>query len=264
MRLGIPKFFLTIFIVFLVVVVLHYSHILSPVENLAMKVLGPVGSGFYSFSQKIGLLSRPETSSADYEKLLAERNLLVAENADLKLLEQENEELRTALDFLKEKPYSSLAANIIGRDPNFSNYFILNKGLKDGVKDNLPVVSPEGILVGKILKAEDNLSVMLIPTDTNFQTAAAILGKTKGNTSGLVQGEKGLGVTMQFIPQDEDVSVGDTVVTSGLELNMPKGLVIGRVAEVKKESRNIFSEATISPLVVYENLDIVMILLPKT
>jgi rod shape-determining protein MreC len=263
MRFGVSKFFLTIFIIFFAIVVLHYVHVLSPVENLTMKVLGPIGSGFYNFSQKIVSFSKSEASSADYEKLLVERNQLVAENADLKILERENDELRAAINFLKEKSYNSLAANVIGRDPNSSNYFILNKGLKDGVKDNFPVVSPEGILVGKILKAEDNLSVMLIPTDTNFQTAASILGKTKGSTSGLVQGEKGLGIKMQFIPQDEDVSVRDIVVTSGLELNMPKGLVIGRISEVTKESRSIFSEAIISPLVIYENLDLVLILPPK-
>lgn len=264
MRFGVSKSILTIFSIFLVVLILHYSGILSPAENLAMKVLSPVGSGFYHFSQKIQSLWKSEASSADYEKLLEERNKLIAENAELRILERENEELRDALNFKKEKPYDSLAANVIGRDPTFSNYFILNKGLKDGVKNNLPVISPEGMLVGKILKTEENFSVMLIPTDTNFQTAAAILGKTKNSTSGLAHGEKGLGVKMEFIPQDEEVSVGDVVVTSGLELNMPRGLVIGRIAEVKKESRDIFSEATISPLVVYENLDTVMVLLPKT
>jgi len=53
------------------------------------------------------------------------------------------------LKFSKRKPYDFLMANVLGRDPNFSNYFILNKGSKDGVQNNLPVVSPEGILVGK-------------------------------------------------------------------------------------------------------------------
>lgn len=262
MRLNFSKPFLIVILVFFLIMIFHYSGILFPVENLAIRVLSPVGSGFYNFGQKIQSFFKPEISVADYENLLAERNQLIAEKAELLALQKENEELRASLDFYKEKAYDSLMANVLGRDPNFSNYFILNKGSKDGVEINLPVVSPEGILVGKILKVEDRLSVMLIPTDTNFQTAAAILGETKNSTSGLIHGEKGLGIKMEFIPQEEEISRGDIVVTSGLELNMLKGLVIGRVAEIKRESRDIFGEATISPLAVYENLDAVMILLP--
>jgi rod shape-determining protein MreC len=262
MRLNISKPFLITILVFFLVMIFHYSGILFPVENLAIKILGPVGSGFYNFGGKVQSFFKPGISAADYEKVLAERDQLIVEKAELLALQRENEELRTSLNFKKEKSYDSLMANILGRDPNFSNYFILNKGLRDGVEINLPVVSPEGILVGKILKVEDRLSVMLIPTDTNFQTAAAILGKTKNGTSGLVHGEKGLGIKMEFIPQEEEISRDDIVVTSGLELNMREGLVIGRVAEVKRESRDIFGEATVSPLAVYENLDTVMILLP--
>lgn len=263
MRFFPSKSVLTIIIIFLIIIVFHYSGILFPVENAAVKILGPIGSGFYNFGQKVQSFFKPEISIADYEKLLAERDRLIAEKAELLTLRRENEELRDFLDFKKEKTFDSLMANVVGRDPNFSNYFILNKGSKDGVEINLPVVSPEGVLVGKILKIEDRISVMLIPTDTNFQTAAAILGETKNSTSGLVHGERGLGIKMEFIPQEEEISCDDIVVTSGLELNMPKGLVIGRIAEARRESRDIFGEATISPLAVYENLDTVMILLPQ-
>lgn len=263
MRFFPSKSILTIIVIFLIILVFHYSGILFLVENAAVKILGPIGSGFYNFGQKIQSFFKPEISIADYEKLLAERDRLIAEKAELLTLRRENEELRDFLDFKKEKTFDSLMANVVGRDPNFSNYFILNKGSKDGVEINLPVVSPEGVLVGKILKVEDRISVMLIPTDTNFQTAVAILGETKNSTSGLVHGERGLGIKMEFIPQEEEISRDDIVVTSGLELNMPKGLVIGRVAEARRESRDIFGEATISPLAVYENLDTVMILLPQ-
>lgn len=262
MRLNVSKPFLITILVFFLVMIFHFSGILFPVENFAVKIFSPIGSGFYNFGGKIQSFFKPDISAVDYEKLLAERDRLIVEKAELLALERENEELRASLDFKNKKSYDSLVANVIGRDPNFSNYFILNQGSRDGVEINLPVVSPEGILVGKILKVEDRLSVMLIPTDTNFQTAAAILGGTKNSTSGLVHGEKGLGIKMEFIPQEEKISRDDIVVTSGLELNMVKGLVIGRIAEVKRESRDIFGEAIVSPLAVYENLNTVMILLP--
>lgn len=263
MRLSVSKSALVIFIVFLVVLILHYSRVILPMENVAMKVLTPIGAGFYNFSQKIQVIWKPKLSSENYEELQSEINRLTAKNVELKMLEEENQRLREILNFPKDDQYNLLVAKIIGRDPSLSNHFILDKGTRDGVGDNFSIISPEGMLVGKVLKAEENISVIIIPTDANFQTAAVILGKTQKSTSGLVRGERGLGIKMEFIPQDESIEIDDIIATSGLERNMPRGLVIGKIAEVKKEARNIFGEAIISPFIDYEKLSVVLILLPK-
>jgi len=263
MRARIKKSGLILFLILFIIIVLHYSKLLSPVEILAVRFLSPFGSGIYNFGQKIQILWRSDISRGDYEKLLEERNKLIVENVELQILKQENQVLREALNFIEENRYNFLAAKIIGRDPLSPNYFILNKGTADGVENNLPVISEGGVLVGKVVKTGEKTSVMLIPTDANFQTAVLILGKSKGNTSGLVRGEKGLGIKMEFIPQDETIGKDDVILTSGLELYMPKGLVIGKVSEVSKEAREIFGEATITPLVSYEDLNIVMVLLPR-
>lgn len=263
MRVRVSKFSLVFLLVVVSILILHYSGILMPVENLAVRIVSPIGRGFYHFGQKIKFFQEPQVSSDDYARVEAERNKLMAQNAELQILEKENQELRKALEFAKNSQQTLLTASIIGRDPNFANYFILDRGTEDGIGGNYPVVSPEGILVGKIIKTEAKNSVFIIPTDTNFQTAAAFLGKTKKSTAGLVRGERGLGIKMEFIPQDEPIEKDDIVITSGLELNMPDGLVIGKVAEVEKEDRDVFSRATISPLVSYEDLSIVMVVIPQ-
>ncbi len=263
MRFAVSKSALIILLVFLAVLILHYSGIILPVENIAVKALTPIGAGFYNFSQKIQVIWKPKLSSENYEELQSEINRLVAKNVELKMLEEENQKLRDLLNFPKDDQYNLLVAKIIGRDPSLSNHFILDKGTRDGVQNNFSIISPEGMLVGKILKAEENTSVIIIPTDANFQTAAVILGKTQKSTSGLVHGEKGLGIRMEFIPQDESIEIDDIVATSGLERSMPRGLVVGKIAEVKKEARNIFGEAIISPFIDYEKLSIVAVLLPK-
>jgi len=262
MRFFISKISLVVFVILIIIFVLHYSGVLSPVENLVVKILRPISSEIYRLGQRINFLWKSDILREDYLKLQEERNQLVAKNVELQILEQENQELRKILDFTKKNQYKFLIADIIGRDSLNSNYYILNKGENDGIKDNLPVISPEGILVGKIIKAEKNISVMLIPTDANFETAGTILGKSKKNTSGLVRGEKGLGIKMEFIPQDEEIEQNDVVITSGLETNMPKGLVIGKVSEVEKEEKGIFSEATIAPMLSFDDLNIVIVIIP--
>lgn len=250
-------------LILLSVLILHYSGLLVPLENLAIRILTPVSGIFYKLGGKIESLGEGRVSAEDYEKLEAERNELAAKNVELQMLGQENEELKKALGFKNESGYSLLPANVVGRDPILSNYLVIDKGEADGVRENYPVVSPEGILVGKIARVQARASLFIIPTDTDFQTAGVILGKSKYNTSGLVRGEKGLGISMEFIPQDEPIAKDDIVVTSGLELNMPKGLIIGRIAEVQKEAREVFSRAAVSPPLSYDNLSVVMVKMPQ-
>ena len=67
---------------------------------------------------------------------------------------------------------------------------------------------------------------------------------------------------MNYIPQTEKINAGATVVTSGLGANIPRGLVIGRVKEVRSESNAVWTDATIEPLVDFNNLTIVSIIIP--
>ena len=288
MRLRISKSSGLIFLILLVVIVLHYSGPLRPLEGFLVKFLEPFGTGIYHFSQKIQTFWRPEISTGDYLKIQEEKNQLIAKNVELRILERENSQLREALRFIREKQYDVAAADVIARDPTSPNYLILDKGEKDGIQNNLPVVSSSGILVGKIIKTEFRTSIMLVLTDTNFQTAGVVLNssphlpvelniqqeggegysgrwgdKSKRNTAGLVRGDRGLSIKMEFIPQDEAIDKDDIVITSGLELNMPRGLVIGKVSEVKKEAEGVFNEAILNPLISYDDLNIVMILLPR-
>jgi rod shape-determining protein MreC len=131
------------------------------------------------------------------------------------------------------------------------------------VQNGLSVISPEGILVGKIIKTDKRISTMILPTDTSFQTAGAIFTKSGEKTVGIITGERGLGIKMEFIRQGEDIDKDDIVATSGLEFNMPKGLVVGKIAEVNREDKVVFGTAVISPPLSYENLSVVMIILPE-
>jgi rod shape-determining protein MreC len=67
---------------------------------------------------------------------------------------------------------------------------------------------------------------------------------------------------MSFIPQSAVIKPGDSVVTSGLEEAIPRGLVIGKVLEVKSESNAMWQTAVIEPLISPDDLIIVSVLLP--
>lgn len=255
---------------------LHYSGLLNPVESFLVQGLKPVFRFFYSFSSGISQAYLDQIAKIDLAAELKRTretiNQLTAENAELKFLKEENLTLRKQLNFLAKSGERYLMANIISRgeltgDTADSRSVVIDKGSRDGLFPGLAVVSfvgpgnsSQGIIIGKIVKVKDNLAEIYLVTNKNCKLAAAILGEKK--TSGIVSGELGLTIKMEFIPQTENIRAGDLAATSGLEQNIPRGLVIGRVTKVVKENNQVWQSAVIEPQINLDSLSIISILLP--
>ena len=250
-------------------VFLHLTRILWPVENALTKFLSPIMSDLYSFSTNIrsayNKQSDKETLVNKIKQLEAQTNQLVVENVKLKVLEEENRILREYLKFFTEQDYHYVLSNVISRgesiDPaDREQIMIIDKGLSDGIIPGLPVLSSKGIIIGKVAQVEDNLSKIHLTVNDRCRLAATI--QNQDNTIGITEGELGLTIMMKFIPQTEEVKSEDIVITSGLEKNIPRGLVIGKVSLVNKDSNELWQKATIEPLVDFDDLVIVSVLLP--
>jgi rod shape-determining protein MreC len=82
------------------------------------------------------------------------------------------------------------------------------------------------------------------------------------HTAGLVEGQFGLSFSMTNIPQDEPIKIGDLVVTSGLEGQIPKNLLIAKIERVDKIESEIFKTAILTPIVSLDNLSDVLVIIP--
>jgi rod shape-determining protein MreC len=65
---------------------------------------------------------------------------------------------------------------------------------------------------------------------------------------------------MDYIPQGSDLSVGDLVITSGLEGNYPKNLVVGQVVGIHQRDFDMFQQAIVRPTVNFERLEVVLVI----
>ena len=65
---------------------------------------------------------------------------------------------------------------------------------------------------------------------------------------------------MEYIPQEEQIDVGDIVLTSGLGGVLPKGLVIGQVTEVLQMDYALFQSATVRPAIDFSRLELVLVI----
>jgi len=254
-------------VVVVVLLLLHYSKILFPIELFLSKILNPLFGSFYSVGISVGnffdtSLEKKELIKEN-EELKKENNFLIEENVKMKIYQEENDILRDHLGFVSRNQYAYVMANIISRDSSsnvsgLTELIILDRGSKDGIEIGQAVVSSEGIIIGKIVSVKDENSEVALTNSSKCKLAAMLFNDEK--TSGIVEGELGLTLKMGFIPQSQDIREGGIVVTSGLETNVPRGLIIGRIIKTEKESNDLWQNAFIEPLVDVEKLIIVSVI----
>ena len=171
---------------------------------------------------------------------------------------RENEKLREQLSLAPREKFNLEASLVIGQDPQkLGNWLLIDKGNSSGVKAGMPVIAYEGILIGKIKEVTANSAqVELLSNAPSAVNAVDLETEAKG----IIKGEYGLGITMDMISQKDLVNEGDTIITSGLGSDIPKGLLIGRVQEIKTSPDKLFQQAAVIPKVKYSDLELVFVI----
>ncbi len=245
-------------------VFLHQNKILFPLENLIYNLTVPLQKIARSFAWKIVDfidLIKSIDKLADENQRLSEENLhLVALNNALEETKRENENLRKELELRSSSDFKYITAFIVAKTSGeFHDHYLIDKGTKDGVEENMPVTL-HGHLVGKIRQVYDHAAVVILITDKDFVLNAKILGT---DVEGVIKGEKGLGITLSSLPQDVLIKKDDVIVTSATDPDIPGGLTIGKIDEVYSLPNEIFQSAQIKPYVNLKKLRIVSVISPK-
>lgn len=244
---------------------LHQSRALQGTESALARVTAPIQRVVNQGSRGVGDITRTfqdvQELRHENERLRDAVAHLTAENVELEELKRENARLRQELGFQQAYPgLIGLPAEVIGRDPtSLLQYVLVNKGSKDGVKTDMPVVSPAG-LVGRIVEVNEERSKVLLLIDVSSSVPAMI---QNSRADGIIEGRWQLGgrLTMKYIPQGEVIKAGDMVITSGLGGTFPKGLTIGQVTTVKQNDVEMLQEADVVPIVSFSGLESVTIVL---
>lgn len=256
-------------LIFVLILIFHFTKILSPLENLAISTVKPILSFLYGSGSGIKSSYEERQKEVDVfsrvKSLEQEVATLTVANAEFKELEQENLKLRAQLSFLSANKYKNVLANVVSQNIVFDikegdQDIVIDKGSKDGIKEDLGVINENGVIIGKVLEVRDNLSKICLTTNRNCKFAATIQNKER--TMGVTEGSLGLTIKMNYIPQSEKINLGDTVITSGLGGNISRGLVIGRVSQINNKSNEIWQDVNIEPLFNINALTIVTVLTP--
>ena len=187
--------------------------------------------------------SMPFYSLREENRVLRDRiNLLNRKIETYKAIQDENDRLKDFLGFRMASPYTTVPAQVIGRDPsNWSNSIIIDKGIKDLVTQNKAVISAKG-LVGRVVEVGKNSAKVLLVTDPNSKVGVIIQRNRQG---GILIGRADGKCKMIYISLDSDVAPGDRVLTAGLGTVFPKDILVGEIVSVGKEPGRLYKYAVI-------------------
>ena len=249
--------------VIFVVIGLHIWGILTPIEEFLRRLLRPGSQVLYQWSTTIGetqyrfdSVEALENAYRETQDKLIDMQL---QKAELFTLREENTQLREQLAFFTSSTLSHVGATVIGKNIEpLGSTLVIDRGSTDRINPGDPVIVRGGILVGTIVQTHEKTAIVKLLNDNQSKIASTITNRDK--SLGLVEGGYGISIRMNFIPQNEQIFVGDLVITSGLTERIPKGLLIGTIETVEKEAYQPFQEAIVTPAVNLDKIDIVSVI----
>jgi rod shape-determining protein MreC len=206
----------------------------------------------YRFFTSIGELK------SENERLEKERLQLLIENARFADVSKENEELRHEIGLLPRDKFTLKSAAVIGRDiSGLGNWMTIDQGSLAGLEKGMSVIVGKGVLIGKIVEVFPSTArVMLLSNPESLVSGVAL----NTEAMGIVKGEYGLGLLLGMVLQTDTLQAGDSIVTSGLGGDIPKGLLIGTLQAAHLSNDRLFQQAPIVSPVRFDHIRYVFVI----
>lgn len=225
----------------------------SPVQSLMSDTTRPIADWMNSITDARGLSQENKRLQAENERLTSELSLAREDSAELQALK----DLQAIQQQFPKDTF--LEASIVARDSsNVGSIVAISRGRSDGVREGMIVVTEGRSLVGTVSKAFDDYAWVRLITDPKSAVSAMV---QESRAEGVVAGDYGGGLSMEFVGQGAAVKEGDFVITSGVGGGYPAGIVIGRIASVKKTEQDLFQKVNVDHLASLSALEHALVLM---
>ena len=261
-----------VFVVLLAVTLLLMAFSSNPfvrdMQNGVSFAFRPIQSALDGVAQGVAsvgaAISEVDRLRVDNASLNTENERLAAENARLEEIRRENDLLTSLLQLRAGFEYQTVATSVIGRESSeFRRLITLDKGSEAGISVGDVVVAAGGALAGRVITVGPASANVTLLTDGQ----STVIGQLVSNAAtGEVIGQLGGTLVMTQIDSGKEVTLGDEVVTAGLELASgvrspyPKGLLIGQVVDVRRDANDVVQTAYLQPAGDLENLEYVLVI----
>jgi rod shape-determining protein MreC len=222
----------------------------SPFERAGARGIGNIRD---TWSRYFAL----QNTSRENERLRRENDALKLQVNQLQSKATEADRLSVLLNFRQaQRNVPMLGARVIGTSADTASQTIyLDRGERDGIRRNMGVITPDGV-VGKVIESYRDTSQVLLLTDKDSGVGAML---SDSRIQSPVGGTGEPLLAMKYIPTDDSVNVGEQVVTSGMDRIFPRDLPVGTVTEVK--TGRPFQHIRVRPAANLQRLEEVIVLL---
>ena len=235
-------------------------------NGIAMMIMSPFQRAFSWVGSQLSFVRDTVNEMShlhEQNKLLREEvEILRAQNLTASEYASENQRLRNLLGYKQAAiQFDLVAASVIGRESaSWSSVILINRGTLDGVANNMAVVTELG-LVGHVMEAGVNSSKVQLIIDPR-SSVGTLIQRPESRVAGIVEGDvkNPNHPRMVNIPKDSDVKVDDMVVTSGFGGVYPKGLVVGKIIEIRNEEGGLLEYGVIDTSVDFQKLEDVAVI----
>src|SRR5579862_2887672 len=226
--------------------------VLAPFERALVRIESGTGNIFHNYFYLRGVRAENRQLKEQIEQMRLEQVRLSEDAAQAR-------RLQSLLAFKEQYVSKTVAAQVIGTSGSDSSRVVyIDKGENAGIKRDMAVMTADGI-VGKVLVVYPSVSQVLLINDQN-SGVGAILEKTR--LQGVLRGSANGEVILERVMSDEQVPVGETVLTSGGDQIFPKGLPVGTVDKVGN-GKDLFLNIKVRPAANLSKLEEVLVLVEK-
>jgi len=271
MKFKVPFSKKTLIILITALLIISISLTVQPKDNpnIFEKVVNTVFLPIQSFvkwpydkvKSSISFFVEMKEYELENERLLAENIELKEKVRQLEIDGIENEQLREMLNLTKKYDTSNaVVAEVISVDSTWFEVITINKGNKEGIKENMTVLTPSG-LVGKVTKVFDHSAQVTTILDIS-NVVSATLTKTGDlvTTQGDMELVKDKLLRLKYVPSDILLAEGDVIETSGMGGIYPKGIYIGTIKKVEEDRALMKQYALLEPGVDFSKIREVLII----
>jgi len=233
------------------------------IGSIFLPLFGAAG-GVQQVAARAGdsLLPRSELIRAN-EALRRQNQELRVQAMQAAATARENDRLRQLVGWQKQSPWKLKLARVLSRDPaNWWRTIQIDLGSRDGLRENLPVLTPEG-LVGRVAEVSLLRSKVVLIGDANCKVPAVVENAARDKGVILSSGPfDGSFVSLTYLPSNAHLQPGQKVVTSDLSGIYPKGISIGIVADARPVESGLYLEAGVKLSANLSSLEEVWVLFP--
>ena len=189
---------------------------------------------FNSSNYISGSFYKVQNGILGYFSLESKNTILINENLKLinRIKKLDSDYKSVAID---TSTIGFLSAQVINNSLNKSkNYITIDKGFKDGVRENLGVISSNGV-IGKVKYVSDNFSTIISLLNTSFYLST-LVDETKTLSSINWDGKNPREVKLLYVPKHVPLEIGYSVITSSFDSIFPKGIEVGKISSINESS----------------------------